>query len=260
MAEDKKKPRKPVVGSRAPSSAPRKVAGRAVRPEVTDSRVEPTPPAPPAAAKSSPPATARLRHTTRARLQTAGGVLLRPVTTRVLAGLLAVLTLAASGLAWYVFIDDPAESAGSACYQSGKDYEIPDHPVSVPDLDWRAAREASTQAVVKILTANWKTYDKHVEDAQKLMTREWAQKQYLNTARDTRENFLKNKADYQFAVVGESVVCASSDKITSLLFLNQYVYKGTGDDRVGPEIYQVRVIVTAVRQGETWLVDQLDAL
>ena len=248
MAEDKKKPRKPVVGSRAPASAPRKIAGRAARPEQTGA--------------TEPEATvATPRRSTRARVEAAGGVLVKQATTRVLAGVLAVLTVAAAGLGWYL-LDDPSDrgSGSSSCYEADKDFEIPDHPVTVSDLDWRAAREASTQSVIKILNVNWKTYDKHLEDAQKLMTRDWAEKHYVNTARDTRANFLKNQADYKFAVAGESVVCASTDKITSLLFLNQYVYKGTGDNRVGPDIYQVRVIVTAVRKGETWLVDRLDAL
>jgi hypothetical protein len=191
-----------------------------------------------------------------------GGVLTSQTTTWVLVGVLSVLVLVGGVLSWNRWLDDDSAVGvdPSDCYDAEEDFEIPGHPVTVPDLDWRAARETSTQSVVKILTANWKTYDKHVEDAQKLMTREWAQEEYLNTARDTRQNFLKNKADYKFAVVGESVVCASTDEITSLLFLNQYVYKGTGDNRVGPDIYQVRVIVTAVREGERWLVDRLDAL
>jgi hypothetical protein len=254
MAEDKKKPRKPVVGSRAPASAPRKIAGREVRQEPTDpahgvvQKVRRKPKVPKLPRPERNPVAA-------------GGVLTREMTTRVLAGVLAVLTVAAAGLGWYL-LDDPSDggSGSSSCYEADRDFEIPDHPVTVSDLDWRAAREASTESVVKILTVNWKTYDKHLEDVQKLMTREWAEKEYVNTARDTRANFLKNKADYKFAVAGESVVCASADKITSLLFLNQYVYKGTGDNRVGPDVYQVRVIVTAVRKGETWLVDRLDAL
>ena len=45
-----------------------------------------------------------------------------------------------------------------------------------------------------------------------------------------------------------------------MLFLNQYVYKGTGEDRVGPDVYQVRVIVEAVASGDEWLVDELKAL
>jgi len=255
MAEDKKKPRKPVVGSRAPASAPRKIAGRAARPEPTESAPDG------AVAPERAPEAEKPRKSARTRAEAAGGVLVRQTTTRVLAGVLAVLTVAAAGLGWYL-LDDPSDggSASSSCYEADQDFEIPDHPVTVSDLDWRAAREASTESVVKILTVNWKTYDKHLEDAQKLMTREWAENEYVNTARDTRANFLKNKADYKFAVAGESVVCASADKITSLLFLNQYVYKGTGDNRVGPDVYQVRVIVTAVRKGETWLVDRLDAL
>lgn len=257
MAEDKKKPaRKPVVGSRAPASTPRKVAGRTTRPEPTEPTG--TPPPPPSQAPSSAPAPKPTGKPTRT------GVLTSAKTTSVLAGAIAVLLVAAVALAGILVFDFDDSSAGgvdpSDCYDAEKDFEIPDHPVTVPDLDWRAARDESTQAVVKILTVNWKTYDKHLEDAQKVMTRDWAEEHYLNTARDTRANFLKNKADYKFAVVGESVVCASREEITSLLFLNQYVYKGTGANRVGPDIYQVRVIVTAVREGETWLVDRLDAL
>ena len=270
MAEDKKKPaRKPVVGSRAPAPAPRKVAGRTTRPEPTEPAGTPTTPPSPTS-PPSPPSRPRTQPQTAAPQPSAkparsGGVLSSVRTTKALVGAIAVLLVAAIALGGTLVFDpfDDSSAAGvdpSDCYDAEKDFEIPDHPVTVPDLDWRAARDESTQAVVKILTVNWKTYDQHLGEAQKLMTRDWAEEHYLNTARDTRANFLKNKADYKFAVVGESVVCASRDEITSLLFLNQYVYKGTGANRVGPDIYQVRVIVTAVREGETWLVDRLDAL
>ena len=63
-----------------------------------------------------------------------------------------------------------------------------------------------------------------------------------------------------FEVAGQSVVAASEEKVTTLLFLNQYVFKGAGKDRTGPEVYQVRVVVTAVPDGDEWLVDDLEAL
>jgi Mce-associated membrane protein len=275
---DDKTPKRPVRGSRPSSSAPRKIAGagRSTRPEMppVEGPAAPeaaTPPPPPtelpatAAAAAEP--TFVIQGDTEAA-EPATGVLSQRRTTVVLAGLLAGLLAVVAVLAGFVVDDeggwygvgDDEGSAGEAWeYDAGEPFDLPDQPISVPFVDARNAGEAATNAVVAILTVNWKTYDEHFEDVQSRMTEEFAA-DYADEVEDTRERFIASKADYQFEVAGQSVISATEDEVTALLFLNQYVFKGAGADRTGPEVYQVRVVVTAVPDGDEWLVQELEAL
>jgi Mce-associated membrane protein len=178
----------------------------------------------------------------------------------VLSAVLAVLALVLGALV-FLLVRDPS-GAGAWRVQAGEEFVAPavdDHPVTVDSIEWRNATEAATRAVTDILTVDWKTYDEHLEAAKERMTPTFAE-DYEVTAGDTRDKFIQSKADYDFAVVGQSVVSATDEELTALLFLNQYVYKGEGKGRVGPDVYQVRVVVTAVRDGDEWLVDELEAL
>ena len=211
--------------------------------------------APPPPSVELPPATAAM-----AIAAPADGVLSRPRTTVVLGTVLAALVVVLSVLTWQL-VDDDEPLAGDSWQFQGADkpFDPPAHPMGVDYVEWRNASDATTNAVLDILTVDWKTYDEHLEAATKRMTDTWAE-EYTRTADDTRAKFLDAKADYDFEVVGQSVITASATKVTALLFLNQYVYKGAGNDRVGPKVYQVRVIVEAVASGDEWLVNNLRAL
>ena len=253
-----------MVGSRTPSSAPRRVAGRPARPgEAHSPPQSPDPvehltlPEKPAVRGSETPKQPR-----RTSPAPTGGVLAQQRTTTVLAAVLALLVVALGCLVFLYFRDGEAGAAGVWRHELGEEFQPPgasEHPVAVNSIEWRNATEASTRAVTDILTVDWKTYDDHLTAVKKRMTPAFAE-EYDLTAADSREKFLQSKADYDFVVVGQSVVSATEDEVTSLLFLNQYVYKGEGKDRVGPDIYQVRVVVTTVHDGDEWLVDELDAL
>jgi len=260
---DKTPPKRPVVGSRTPGQRPRRVAGHTSRPaeesatppveeqpravELPPVKIEPGAPAPESAAATpvAPPA---------------DGVLTRERTTVVLGAVLAALLVVIAVLTWQVVDDDEPAASGAWHFQGADEpFEAPAHPMGVDYIEWRNASDASTNAVLAILTVDWKTYDEHLESVKKRMTDSFAT-EYARTAEDSRAKFVESRADYDFEVVGQSVISASANHVTSMLFLNQYVYKGTGKDRVGPDVYQVRVIVEAVPAGDEWLVDELKAL
>jgi Mce-associated membrane protein len=253
-----KTPKKPVVGSRTPASA-RRVAGRGSGQQKPPAQA-PTPPSTPPPARdvldgATPPAAVPPEPSARDR----SGVLHRSRTTVVLAVLLSLLVL--GGVAELVYLlDEPdGDAATTYAFDAEEPYRVPDSPISVPLVDWRNANEEAAKAVQQILTVNWKDYDQHLEDVASLMTDRFAD-EYTATATDTRERFVAAQADYEFAVVGSSVVHAAPDRVTSLLFLNQFVHKGEGEKRVGPEIYQVRVVVTTTRADDgKWLVRDLEA-
>jgi Mce-associated membrane protein len=261
-----KTPRRPVVGSRTPGQRPRRVAGQTSRPVGSDT--PPTVDQPTVEEPTVGEPTVDEPRVEQPRLTEppsptgapADGVLSRQRTTVVLGAVLAGLLVAISVLTWQVVDDDePAAQAAWHFQGADKPFDPPKHPMSVNYVEWRNASDATTNAVLDILTVHWKTYDEHLESAKKRMTDSWA-KEYARTADDTRTKFLAAKADYDFEVVGQSVITASATKVTALLFLNQYVYKGVGKDRVGPDVYQVRVIVEAVASGDEWLVNELRAL
>jgi hypothetical protein len=268
-----KTPRRPVVGSRTPGQRPRKVAGHSSRPtdEVTATNVEeqPTVAAPPPLEQPRPAVEPQTDYVisppdlpapAASSGPAADGVLARQRTTLVLGSVLAVLLVVISVLTWQVVDDDEPAASGTWHFQgSDEPFEPLAHPMGVDYVEWRNASDASTNAVLDILTVDWKTYDEHLEGVKKRMTDSFAT-EYTRTAEDSRAKFVESKADYDFEVVGQSVITASAERVTSLLFLNQYVYKGTGKDRVGPDVYQVRVIVEAVPSGDEWLVDELKAL
>lgn len=247
MAQNRR-PRQPV--SRTPASAPRRVAGRTPRPTEdapTEKRAAKKAPDERGPAKDAPAKRAPEKKT---RIEPSGpGLLARGGTTKVLAGLLGLLLVVGLAELAYLFVftgEDEAEASA-------------DEPVKIQMSEWRTASEKSAKSVTEVLNVSWKNYDQNLEDARKLMTDEFAD-EYAATTKDSRKRFIQTKADYDFAVVGRSVVRASRDEVTSLLFLNQFVYKGEGKQRTGPEIYQVRVEVTAERSGDRWLISDLKAL
>lgn len=266
-------------GSRTPASAPRRIAGRGSRPvpprdetappmPVAGPPGPPDPPAPhaqpgrsaPPASPADPPASEEGGR--------AAELLNHPRTTAVLCALVAALLLVGLAELAYAkapdsrvwFWQDDAAGGASACepVEVGADFEVPERPITVPLLDWRNANQVAADLTVKILNQDWKTFDEHVDEVAELATGTFA-KEYPQTAADTRERFLSNKAEYDFAVVGQSVVQACPARMTSLLFLNQFVYKGEGEQRTGPDVFQVRVVVTTVREDGEWLVADLDA-
>lgn len=216
---------------------------------------------PPADPPADPPATPPDAGPAPRPTRTGSGVLAGRRTSAVLLAVALALAVVVAMLGLLLWLPgDDAEAGWS--HQAGEPWTSPgdsEHPVTVGPVEWRAATDAAADAVKDILTVDWKDYDQHRKEVVDRMTPSFAE-EYAVTAGDSRDTFIRSRADYDFVVVGQSVVSASEEEATALLFLNQYVYKGEGEDRVGPDVYQVRVMVTVVRQDGEWLVDSLDAL
>ncbi|KRF17263.1 hypothetical protein ASG90_08140 [Nocardioides sp. Soil797] len=189
-----------------------------------------------------------------------GGALSSAGTTKVLVGLLAaLLVVAVVEVGAWTFARFTGSDEPQHVLSFTDDYVVHDDPVTVPMADWRDANDTAMKSVTEILNVSWKDYDQNLHDARKLITDRF-EKEYASTTEDSRELFLKNKAEYDFAVVGTSVVEATPDEVATLLFLNQHVYKGEGKQRTGPDVYPVRVMVRMVRTDTGWLIDELRAL
>ncbi|HEY9563032.1 MAG TPA: hypothetical protein VIR30_04605, partial [Nocardioides sp.] len=174
-----KTPRKPVAGSRVPTSAPRRIAGRA--PRATDAGPEATAAEEPQVATETDAAAASAVADSGASASsdtgsidgsdgdttssnpvtddaddTAGratrpGLLSRRRTTTVLSAVAALLTLAiVAGLAtsWLASREDDADTAHVLAFD--KPYAVAEEPVKVPVADWNSANTAAEKAVTEI--------------------------------------------------------------------------------------------------------------
>lgn len=130
-----------------------------------------------------------------------------------------------------------------------------DRPVLSTDVAWQDGVDAAARAAQKIVGRSYKTYDKDVAAALKLMTPDYA-KDFKSTTDDVRSEFIHRKTDVQARVVGQGVVRANDTEVQALIFLNEYVTRGgTG----GKTVYtQYRALVTMVHTDKGWLVDGLD--
>lgn len=219
-----------------------------------------SPPTETAPRSSTVSVTSRTSGPTKVAADRKPGALSSVATTKVLLSVLvALLVIGVAEAGVWAFSRAGGEGKVQHALSFDEDYVVSDSPVTVPMADWRDASDAAIKGVTEILNVSWKDYDQNLADARKLITDRF-EKEYSNTAKDSRALFLKNKAEYDFAVVGSSVVEATPDEVATLLFLNQFVYKGEGKDRTGPEIYPVRVMVRMVRTDGGWLIDELHAL
>lgn len=247
------RPRRPIAGSRAPSAAPRKIAGRgrATQPpagaaddpaaEVLEhptlpgvAEPAPLPPAPPPAL---PPAESPYEE------RPPAGLLGSVTTTRVLAIVLAVLAVV-GGAELFFLLSDPVEPTE-------------DRPVATTELDTELAVDDATRQLTEILEFTWRDYDEQTEDALSRIAEGEFKEEYAQTAADTRAKVLAQKAEYSVQVHGSGVMEAGPDEVTTLVFLDQIVFRGQGKDRVGPEVYPFRIEITTVRDGDRWLVENI---
>lgn len=222
-------PRRPVGGSRAGGSAPKKIAGRARPLDVEPPPVEQFAPEQDQTDEVDGPAAAP-------------GRLSQRRTTRWLVGALAVLALVGGGELFYLFGPGP-EPSGS-------------RPVVVDELDVKLAVDDATKQVEAILTFTWEDYDSELEDSLERITGKFHD-EFEATATDSRTKVLEQKAEYSVEVMGSAVMRADEDQVTTLVFLNQIVYRGEGEKRVGPDVYPFRIEVTTVREDDRWLVTQM---
>jgi hypothetical protein len=232
------KPRRPIAGSRTPSAVPKKIAGRGrtvpapADPDEQVEQVEPVEQAAPVPPEDPGPETAP-----------PSGLLTGRRTTAVLAALVGLLVLVVAGEIFYL-AKDPLEPTD-------------DRPVAVSELDTRLAVDDATRQLTEILEFTWRDYDEQTEDALSRIQDGKFKEEYEQTAEDTRVKVLEQKAEYSVEVLGSGVIEAGPDEVTTLVFLNQIVFRGQGKNRVGPEVYPFRIEVTTVRDGDRWLVSKI---
>lgn len=268
-------PRRP---SRTSTPKPRKIAGRDVPPAAAEPAAEestsPSPSLsvskPSKASKASkaptpakPPSRPAGDDEDRSRASALGSL----GATRMLLVLVAVLAvlLALQG-GWFYFHekenDDRAEQAQVAAQADDDAGE--DEPIAVPSgrpvvLNQLAVQEgvdAAAAAAQIMFARSWKTYDDGVDDAVKLMTVPFAE-EYRATTDDVRREFIAKKTEVQVRVVAQSVVRANDTELEALIFLNQYIFRGQGEN-ARTTYTPYRAVLTMVHTDSGWLVDGVD--
>ena len=259
MSRDK--PRRP-ASSRAPTSRPRKIAGRtpgsspdpSVEEPVAEEPVAEEPVAEEPVAEGFPE-----REAEAGEPETAGepeSALASPRTTRMLLVLAAVLVvvLAVQGLWWvrHSMRDEPAPpktDEAAISVPSGR-------PVVAEGLVVQEGVQAAAEAAQKIVGRTHKSYDQEVAAATELMTDQFAE-QYRETTDAVKEDFVARKTTVDVRVVGQGVVRANDAELQALIFLNQYVTRASGKN---PKTTYTpyRALVTMVNTDQGWLVDDID--
>lgn len=184
-------------------------------------------------------------------------------TTVVLTSVLAVTVVLLLALTVTFFAGEPDEGEvkrWEPTVGAGK-FELPksgERPVTVGPVEWAGSVDEVAKAVTRIFTFSAKTIDTHVDDVAGLMTDDFRDGEYQETFAATSGKVKSNAAEYQMSVVGQSAITASSDRVTVLLFANQFVSKGTGKD-VASELNPVRLIVSAIRVENAWKIDKIKA-
>lgn len=246
-------PRRP---SRTTTPRPRKIAGREETTETSaaaeaapakSSRAAAEPPKPP-----KPPRRPVADGTDETRPGDASGR-----TSTLLAGvgvLVLVLVLQCAWFVWNAVRDEAVTSApvatdGAVVVPSGR-------PVVLNQVSVQGGVEAAAAAAQVMFARSWKRYDEGVEDAVALMTEDFGE-EFRTTTEDVRAEFVRTKTEVEVRVVAQSVVRANETELEALVFLNQYVFRGQGEE--GTSTYTpYRALLTMVHTDAGWLVDGVD--
>lgn len=270
-------PQNPKRTSRTNTPRPRKIAGApsaAGHPATdADPSVEPTaePAAEPTAEVTAEP-TAEVPATpstvsstgesdapTEERLAASSpGLLASPRVTRVLIGVLAVLTLVlVLQLVWLIRHQavDPPEAPKAE--DSGEQVVVPSGtPVLPTALSVQEGVDVAAEAARLISTRSWEDYDAGVDAAAELMTPTF-EPTFRQTAEDVKDQYLAQKTVLEAQVVAQGVVRANDTELQALVFLNQYVVRGEGENP-GTNYTPYRALLTMVHTNDGWLVDNIE--
>lgn len=181
------------------------------------------------------------RSTTRRMLRTAPKPDRDPVTPTTpkrtvpawLLAALAVLTAAALAAAGYL-VTQPSDAA------------IAD---STTD-----AQSAAERAVTTILAYDYRHLDDDQQASDELMTSSY-QKKYDALFTQIAANAPDLKAIVTAEVVASGIVRSGDDRVQVLVFVNRPTLR---EDKTEPTIYRDQVVLTMVKSGQDWLVDDMD--
>lgn len=177
------------------------------------------------------------------------------LTRALLVGLVVLVVLALVQGAWLIVhavrSDDagPKVAAGQIAVPAGR-------PVILNQTDVDAAVDQAAQDAVILVKRDYRTYDADVAKAVDLLTDRFA-REYKQTSADTKARILADKVNVDAKVVAQGVVRANTTQVQALLFLNQYVTKGTGKNRRVTYV-PYKVLLTMIHTDNGWLVDGID--
>lgn len=193
-----------------------------------------------------------------------GGTSLTSTLLAVVGVLVLVLVAQCAWFLWNNLRDEKVAAGASAAESSGSDESDDNAPISVPsgrpvvlnELAVQGGVDAAASAAEVMFARNWKTYDKSVDNAVAVMTDSFAE-EFRATTDDVRQEFIAEKTDVQVRVVAQSVVRANDTELEALIFLNQYIVRGEGDD-AKTTYTPYRALLRMVHTDRGWLVDGLD--
>ncbi len=133
-------------------------------------------------------------------------------------------------------------------------------------FDWQKARELAAaeeagrtvQATVPdkveaLLSYDFSTFDSDLEAAQKGMTESFRE-EYDPTVQEIRDRALKQRRSQTADVVAVAVLDASAERVRTLVFVDTVSTRANSNKQ---RVMQNRVSATMVKQGDTWLIDEL---
>jgi hypothetical protein len=119
-----------------------------------------------------------------------------------------------------------------------------------------AGQITAADYVERLLSYSYKTFDKDEVAQKKLTTGKFAT-QYARTMKLVSGSAQSTQTIVKATVVASSVISAEPDEVRALLFVNQTT---TGKQVRQPRVDQNRVVVTLTKDGNSWLISNLDAL
>lgn len=131
---------------------------------------------------------------------------------------------------------------------------------SLPDDDAEAAVEVAARVVPAALSYDFRTLDKGLADAMKLMTKSFAAEFKETFDKTARPLAMRKRAVTRAMVRGAGLVrMDGNDSATCLVYLDQLLVSSEdSESSTPPTIQQSRVIVLLRREGGTWKVDGID--
>jgi len=237
-------PRRP---SRTTTPRPRRLAGRSTVPAGDDPRPpEETPPPQPDERTPDP--------------DQGPGALASGRVTRVLTVVLAVLVLMLllQG-AWFIWHDSRNDDSRDVVDDRapGEPVQVPpDRPIVLSQLAVQEGVDAAAHAAETMFARDFEGYDEGVDQATRLMTDEFAE-EYRQTTEDVKDEFIAKKTVVEVRVVAQSVVRANEAELEALIFLNQYVFRGRGEEAT-TAVTPYRALLTMVHTDRGWFVDGVE--
>lgn len=174
-----------------------------------------------------------------------------PRTLVVLAAVLAVLVVLAGVVLVRQLLDTPQPAGtpdGTSPLVAGAVVES--------EAAKRAGLVAATEATETVLSYRAATFGRDVDRARELLSGP-VRERYDATMERLAGQTRKDRAAVEATVVAASIISATDDDATALLFVNQVT---TGRHLDGPRTERNRVVVRVQREEGSWRVTRLEAL